>query len=303
MRESSYNDGMETMKFTIPKEYDGTSVQAFLRQGCGFSWRTVVRLKHHAGGITVNGEQRRSIDRVNAGEELLLCFPEDAVRIEGADMPLNVVFEDESLLVVDKPPYLAVHPSAGKSEPTLANAVVGYYRRQGQALSFRPTNRLDRNTSGLLLAAKNAHIAFAMAHKADKTYLAIVLGELHGSGTVDRPIRIKEGCCITREVGEGGKESVTHYEALATDGEVTLVRLRLETGRTHQIRVHMAWLGHPLAGDTMYGTDETVMPRHALHCEQMRFRHPLTEEEIRLHSPLPEDMVACLRSHGLEDYL
>ncbi len=292
--------GMETLIFTIPTEYDGASVQTFLRQGCGFSWRMVVRLKHNEGGITVNGERRRSIDRINAGEQLCLKFPEDAVRIEGADIPLSVVYEDESVLVVDKPPYLAVHPSAGKPEPTLANAVVGYYHRQGQALSFRPVNRLDRNTSGLLLAAKNAHVAFAMAHKAQKTYLAIVLGELHGGGVIDQPIRVKEGSCITREVGEGGKESVTHYEVLATDGEVTLVKLWLETGRTHQIRVHMAWLGYPLAGDTMYGTDETVMPRHALHCASMEFAHPLTGEPIVLNSPLPDDMAACLRAHQLE---
>lgn len=294
---------METVYFTIPTEYDGASVQTFLRQACGFSWRTVVRLKHNDGGITVDGERRRSIDPVYAGERLRLCFPEDAVRIDGADIPLSVVYEDDAVLVVDKPPYLAVHPSAGKPEPTLANAVVGYFERQGQPLSFRPVNRLDRNTSGLLLAAKNPHVAFAMAHKAEKTYLAIVLGELHGNGTINEPIRVKEGCCITREVGEGGKESVTHYEALATDGEVSLVRLRLETGRTHQIRVHMSWLGYPLAGDTMYGTDETVMPRHALHCAEMAFLHPMTGEPITLRSPLPEDMLSCLRDHGLEEYV
>lgn len=295
--------GMETLYFTIPTEYDGASVQTFLRQACGFSYRTVVRLKHNEGGITVNGELRRSIDRVNAGEQLCLRFPEDAVRIESADIPLNVAYEDDSVLVVDKPPYLAVHPSAGKPEPTLANAVVGYYEKRGQALSFRPVNRLDRNTSGLLLAAKNPHIAYALAQKAEKTYVAIVLGELHGSGTIDEPIRVKEGCCITREVGEGGKESITHYEALATDGEITLVRLHLETGRTHQIRVHMSWLGYPLAGDTMYGTDETVMPRHALHCAEMVFTHPITGERVSLASPLPEDMKACLHAHGLEDVL
>ena len=262
-----------------------------------------MRLKHNDGGITVDGERRRSIDPVYAGERLRLCFPEDAVRIDGADIPLSVAYEDDAVLVVDKPPYLAVHPSAGKPEPTLANAVVGYFERQGQPLSFRPVNRLDRNTSGLLLAAKNPHVAFAMAHKAEKTYLAIVLGELHGNGTINEPIRVKEGCCITREVGEGGKESVTHYEALATDGEVSLVRLRLETGRTHQIRVHMSWLGYPLAGDTMYGTDETVMPRQALHCAEMAFLHPMTGAPITLRSPLPEDMRSCLRDHGLEEYV
>ena len=290
---------METVYFTIPTEYDGASVQTFLRQACGFSWRTVVRLKHNDGGITVDGERRRSIDPIYAGERLRLCFPEDAVRIEGADLPLCVAYEDDAVLVVDKPPYLAVHPSAGKPEPTLANAVVGYFERQGQPLSFRPVNRLDRNTSGLLLAAKNPHVAFAMAHKAEKTYLAIVLGELHGSGTIDEPIRIKDGCCITREVGEGGKPSITHYESLAACDEISLIRLRLETGRTHQIRVHMSHLGFPLAGDTMYGTDETVMPRHGLHCDSMTFTHPVTQEELTFHSPLPADMRAVLERYGL----
>ncbi len=294
---------METLFYTIPTEYDGASVQTFLRQGCGFSYRTVVRLKHNPGGITVDGELRRSIDRVSAGERLCLKFPDDVVRIEDADIPLSVAYEDDSVLVVDKPPYLAVHPSAGKPEPTLANAVVGYFHRRGEAHSFRPVNRLDRNTSGLLLSAKNPHIAFALAQKAEKTYLAIVCGELTGRGVIDQPIRVKEGCCITREVGEGGKDSITHYEALGTDGVVSLVRLRLETGRTHQIRVHMAWLGHPLAGDTMYGTDETLMPRHALHCAEMAFTHPVTKEELHLRSDLPQDMIACLREHGLEECL
>ncbi len=263
----------------------------------------VVRLKHTEQGITVNGEHRRSIDRVNAGEQLCLQFPEDTVRIEEADIPLTVVYEDDALLVLDKPPYLAVHPSAGKPEPTLANAVVGYYRRGGTPHAFRPVNRLDRNTSGLLLAAKNAHVAYALTHRVEKTYLAIVCGALTGSGVIDQPIRVKEGCCITREVGDGGKPSVTHYEALGTDGEVSLVRLHLETGRTHQIRVHMAWLGFPLAGDTMYGTDQTIMPRHALHCAEMTFTHPLSGEVLHLHSDLPEDMRHCLSHHCLEEYV
>ena len=292
---------MGEIRFTVPSEYDGESVQTFLRKGHGFSSRMVVRLKYKENGITVNGERRRSIDRLKAGEELVLVLPEDTIRVEQADIPLAVVYEDDTLMVVDKPPYLAVHPSAFKPEPTLANIVVGYYAKHGQSHAFRPTNRLDRNTSGLLLTAKNAHVAYALAHKVEKTYLAIVLGRLEGEGVIDQPIRIKEGSCITREVGEGGKESRTHYKALATDGEITLVRLWLETGRTHQIRVHMSWLGFPLAGDTMYGTDETVLPRHALHCTEMAFTHPLTGERVELHSPLPSDMKACLKEHGLEE--
>ena len=274
-------------------------MQTYLRRILGMSSRMVVRLKFKEDGITVGGERRRTIDILHAGERLVLCPPTDEVHIEGADMPLTVVYEDESLLVIDKPPYLAVHPSAGKPEPTLANAVVGYYERNGTPLSFRPVNRLDRNTSGLLLAAKNPHVAFALMQKPQKEYLAIVLGELHESGTIHQPIRVKEGCCITREVGEGGKDSITHYKALATDGEVTLVRLRLETGRTHQIRVHMAWLGYPLAGDTMYGTDTVVMPRHALHCATMTLEHPLTGQPLRFESALPDDMKTCLQERRL----
>lgn len=290
---------MERWEYVIPPEQDGVTVQTYLRRVLGMSARMVVRLKFKEDGITVKGQRRCTIDPLHTGETLVLCPPEDEVRIEGADLPLTVVYEDESLLVVDKPPYLAVHPSAGKPEPTLANAVVGYYERQGTPLSFRPVNRLDRNTSGLLLAAKNPHIAFALMQKPQKEYLAIVLGELRGAGTIDQPIRVKEGCCITREVGEGGKESHTHYEALATDGEITLVRLRLDTGRTHQIRVHMAWLGYPLAGDTMYGSDQTVMPRHALHCAVMTLEHPLTGLPLAFHSPLPADMRQCLEQHHL----
>jgi len=290
---------MADLTYIIPPEYDGEMLQTFLRRECGLSYRMVVKLKRVQGGMTLDGKPWRSIDRVNAGQTVRLRMPEDAVRIEGVEMPLNVVYEDDHLLVVDKPPYLAVHPSAGKPEPTLANGVVGYFERRGTPLSFRPVNRLDRNTSGLLVAAKSAHVAFALAQKPEKVYFAIVLGELTGAGTIDQPIRVKEGCTITREVGEGGKDSITHWQALATDGEITLVRVVIETGRTHQIRVHMAWLGHPLAGDTMYGTDEEILPRHGLHCGRTAFDHPITGERISFESPLPADMRALLESRGL----
>ncbi len=284
---------------TVPPAYDGARVQDFLRRDCGLSWRMVVRLKGVAGGITADGVPMRSIDRLRAGQTVVLTFPEDHVRIEGMEMPLAVVYEDAHLLMVDKPPYLAVHPSAGKPDPTLANGVVAYYEKKGEAASFRPVNRLDRNTSGLLLAAKDPHTAFLLTRKPEKVYLAVVFGRLEGEGTIDAPIRVKEGCCITREVGPGGKESVTHWQALASDGKLTLLRLRLETGRTHQIRVHMAYIGHPLVGDTMYGTDETFLPRHALHCSEMAFAHPLTGEPLHFVSPLPPDMERLFRERGL----
>lgn len=291
---------MTRLTYTVPESYDGARIQDFLRRECRLSWRMVVRLKGTDRGIMADGEPIRTIDRVRAGQTVALTFPEDRVRIESVEMPLAIVYEDEHLLVVDKPPYLAVHPSAGKPDPTLANGVVAYYEKKGEAASFRPVNRLDRNTSGLLLAAKNPHAAFLLTRVPQKMYLALVFGRLEGEGTVDAPIRVKEGCCITREVGEGGKDSVTHWQALASDGQITLLRLRLETGRTHQIRVHMAYLGHPLVGDTMYGTDETILPRHALHCSEMAFVHPITGEALAFSSPLPPDMAGLLRERGME---
>ncbi len=290
---------MATYEYVVPPEYDGEMLQTFLRRGCGLSYRMVVKLKRVENGMTLDGKQWRSIDRVNAGQTVQLTMPDDHVRIEGAEMPLNVVFEDEDILVLDKPPYLAVHPSAGKPEPTLANGVVAYFAQAGNSLSFRPVNRLDRNTSGLLMAAKTPHAAYAMAQVPHKVYFAILLGELCGEGVIDQPIRVKEGCTITREVGESGKPSLTRWQALATDGEITFARVVIETGRTHQIRVHMSWLGYPLAGDTMYGTDESVMPRHALHCGRMTFPHPRTGKTVSLSSPIPADMREVLESRGL----
>ena len=290
---------MTEYRYTVPAAYDGETMQTFLRRECGLSWRMVVKLKRVEGGMTADGEPKRSIDRLRVGQTVVVRMPEDAVKIEGADIPLDVVYEDDHLLVINKPPYLAVHPSAGKPEPTLANAVVGYFERKGTPLSFRPVNRLDRNTSGLLLAAKSPHVAYAMAQKPQKVYLAIVLGALTGEGVIHQPIRVREGSCITREVGEGGKDSLTRWQSLGTDGEISLVRVVIETGRTHQIRVHMSWLGYPLAGDTMYGTDETYLPRHGLHCARMTMIHPVTEETIALTAPVPADMRGLLESHGL----
>lgn len=290
---------MGTLRYTVPPEYHGQTVQNFLRRACGLSWRMVVKLKNVPQGICVNSEPRRTIDLVEAGQDVVLTLPEDTVKVEPMPLSLAVVYEDDSLLVINKPPYLAVHPSAGKTDPTLANGVAAYFQEAGTPLAFRPLSRLDKNTSGLLPAAKHAHAAYAFGGKIRKVYYALVLGRLTGSGTIDQPIGIKEGCTITRTVRQDGKPSVTHWQALATDGEVTLVRVVIDTGRTHQIRVHMAWLGYPLAGDTMYGTDTVVMPRQGLHCGELSISHPFTGEEITLTCPLPADMQEVLNRRNL----
>ena len=284
--------------YTVPKTYDGATVLSILRRGCGVSARLLTKLKRVENGITADGILVRSIDRLHAGQVLVLRFPEDTPRVQPMDIPLTVVYEDEDVLVIDKPPYLAVHPSAGVEQPTLAAAVMAYYASRSETHTFRPLNRLDRNTSGLLVAAKNAHAAHRLSGKIDKVYHALVLGKLEGDGVIEQPIRRREGFGVSREVGEGGQYCLTRWQSLASAEALSLLRVVIETGRTHQIRVHMQWLGHPLAGDTMYGTDERWMPRHALHCSMVRFVHPRTGQTVEWTSKLPDDMRAVIHEQG-----
>jgi len=171
---------MPFLTFTVPPEYDGATVQNFLRRGCGLSWRMVVKLKQVESGISADGAALRTIDRVAAGQQEKMLLPEDSVRIEAVDLPLAVVYEDEAVLVVDKPPYLAVHPSAGKPDPP-------WRMRWWRIFETLTTSCAD--DTALLLAAKNAHVAYAMMRKPRKTYLALVRGRLEGNGVIDQPIR------------------------------------------------------------------------------------------------------------------
>ena len=289
---------MDTMSFVVLAEDDGITMGTFLRKRCGLSSRVVVSLKQQPQGMLADGVRLRTIDPLKAGQTVTITLPTDSVKLEPVDLPLDVVYEDEHLLVVNKPPFLAVHPSGGKTDPTLGHAIVGYFQKNGTPRSFRPTNRVDRNTSGLLLAAKHQPAAFALNGRVEKEYRALVLGRLDGKGTIDAPLRIKEGCTITREVGEGGKPSITHWETLHSDSEISDLRVVIETGRTHQIRAHMAWLGHPLVGDAMYGTDDILLPRHALHCARMVIRHPFCEKTLELEAPLPTDMKELLKARN-----
>lgn len=289
---------MRELTYPVPADADGMAVGSFLRRRCGVSSKLLSKIKRVERGITRDGEPVRTIDLLRAGEALRLRLPEDDVRVEPADLPLEVVYEDDDLLVVDKPAGIAVHPSAFKPEPTLAAAVVGYYQRRGYPGSFRPVNRLDRNTTGLLLAAKNAHVAHLLTGQTRKVYLAVALGRMEGEGVIEQPLRIREGSAITREVGEGGQYALTRWRSLAADGELSLLRVVIETGRTHQIRAHMAWLGHPLAGDTMYGEDTYFAVRQQLHCARMDFFHPLSGKALAFTAPLPADMAGLLASRG-----
>lgn len=285
---------MRTLRFIVPDFYDGKKVEVFLRSFCKISYRLLVKLKRTEMGITVNGVHRRSIDILRAGDVVQLRLPADLRPAQAVDLPLSVLYEDEDLILLDKPAGMPVHPSRGHECDTLANAFAHYMQQRGKALTFRPVNRLDRDTSGIVAVAKNSFSAASLAGSIDKTYFAVCEGELKGSGIIDLPLGLKPGHGIMRQVREDGERAVTRYTVLGSAGGHTLLKLKLETGRTHQIRVHLSSLGHPLAGDDMYGGSLSLIGRQALHCEAVSFVHPFTRERIEAKSELPEDLRGLL---------
>lgn len=292
---------MRELHFTVPEQFDGARGKFFLRSFCGLSYRTVLELKQVENGVTADGVLLRTIDRVRAGQQVVIRLPQEKERPQQAvELHVPVLYEDDDVLIFDKPPFMPVHPSAGHADDTLANAAAAYLRQKGECATFRPVNRLDRNTSGIVVTAKHAHAAYALGGTVEKAYLAAVQGALTGSGTIDAPLRRMEGHGIRREIGEGGERAVTHWKALAQGNGHTLLAVRLETGRTHQIRAHFSSLGFPLAGDDMYDGATELIARHALHCGRAAFPQPVSGEPISLHSPLPQDFCALLHRCGID---
>lgn len=275
------------MKFIVPEELNGITLKTFLRRHCSVSARTLAKLKRTEKGITGNGKSLRSIDVLSAGDVIEINLPEDDVYIEPVDLPVKTAYEDEYIIALIKPADMPVHPVGGYQKNTLANAAAFHAMQKGESYSFRPVNRLDKDTSGLVLAAKDRWSAAFLQGHCDKVYTALCHGRIIGSGTIDQPLRIKEGHSIQREIGEGGVRAVTHYRTIKNYGEdYTLVELCLETGRTHQIRAHFAGIGHPLAGDDMYGGSREHFPRQCLHCREMSFTHPVSGEKITIRSEI-----------------
>lgn len=283
--------------FIVAPEQEGISVRNFLRRHCGVSARLLARLKRTANGITRCGEPLRSIDVLHAGDRVSLCFPEDTCTIQAVELPLEVVYEDDTLLVVNKPPFQPVHPVHEHQRDTLANAVVFYSRQKGENYTFRAVNRLDRDTSGLVLIAKNSFAHTFLAGRVQKTYTALCEGYISGCGTLNDPIRLKEGHTIQRETGRGGVSAVTHYRVIRQAFGHTLLSLWLETGRTHQIRTHLSSIGHPLAGDEMYGGSRAFFDRQCLHCQSLTLVHPLTGSTLFLTRPA-EDWLSVLQNRS-----
>lgn len=280
---------MRELKFIIPEEFDGVPSQIFLKAQ-GFSRRTLIRLKQ-TGGLTRGGEILRTVDAVHSGEELLVRLCDDSESAErNPSLNAPIIYEDEDVAVFDKPPYMPIHPSIRHRADTLANLFAALYT----GIPFRPINRLDRNTSGLCVCAKNQYAASVLCRSLTKAYFAVTCGT-PPVGAVDAPIGRAADSIITRCVTPEGQRAVTHFERVGGSDTHPLLRVTLETGRTHQIRVHMAYIGYPLCGDEMYGGDMSEIRRHALHCGEVSFTRPLTNEIITLTSPLPTDMSELIK--------
>lgn len=289
------------LTYTVIRGEQGRRVKDILHGKLGLSTRQIKKAKARPGGIRLGGLPVLVNEPVAPGDVLTVCVQDGAEQSQNivpTPGKLDIVYEDEDLLVLCKAAGQAVHPSPGHYEDSLANVVIWHYAQKGQSMVFRAVNRLDRGTSGLMIVAKNAHAQNRLKEQAGRAelrreYEAVVTGELTPpSGTVDAPIARKAGSALMREVTLSGAAAVTHYRTLKNWGEASLVRLYLETGRTHQIRVHMAYLGHPLVGDFLYGTEDERIGRTALHAAQLCFLHPVTAEPLCFTAPLPPDMQA-----------
>ncbi|MGJ9382506.1 RluA family pseudouridine synthase [Salipaludibacillus sp. CF4.18] len=284
------------LSWKIAEELEGMTLKEFLRNSQGISRKMLADVKFSGGQIVVNNKIETVRYVLKAEDNVLIILPAEQVskNIVPVKIPLSIIFEDDHIMIVDKPASLVTIPTRDNTEPSLAGAVLHYYQEIGWKSTFHPLNRLDRDTSGLLLIAKH-RLAQGLFRKqketpVSRTYLAIVNKSMRWRfGTIIAPIARKESSIIEREVNEKGKYARTHYECLATDKDSTLVKVKLDTGRTHQIRVHMAWLGHPLEGDTLYGGTKEKMSRHALHSSELSFKHPVTQEKMIFKAKLPLD--------------
>lgn len=291
------------VSFTVPPERVGQKVDTLLRKELGLSGTVIRRIKWLEDGILLDGVRVFTSRRAEAGQVLTvrLSDPERRSGVVPAPGPLDIVYEDGDMLVLNKAPGVLVHPGAGHFSNTIGNFLLDYYDRTGVEADFHPVHRLDKGTSGLMVVAKHPHAQEVLKnqlHTAEfrRIYLAVCLGgPAEEAGTVDAPIGMAEGSIVARAVRSDGLPARTHYRVLERRGDRTLVRLALETGRTHQIRVHMAYLGCPLAGDFLYGAeDKELIPRPALHSSELAVRQPVTGEMLTFTCPMPEDMARLL---------
>ena len=283
--------------YQITENEQGTTVLDFLRKK-GFSRHILSSMKADKEALTRNGQRIGGREQLLAGDHFRVRLLEtvDSDGIVPVSMPLSILYEDEDILVINKPADMPVHPSIGNYTNTLANGVAAYLDAKDEHSPFRCINRLDRDTSGALILAKNAFSAAVLStqmrnRQIKRTYLAVVEGITPPNGTISAPISRVDDSVIERHVDFlRGEPAVTHYERLEVKNEHSLLEIHLETGRTHQIRVHMGYIGHPLPADYLYHPVYDCFKRQPLHSLQLEFRHPVTDKPMCLLAPVSEDM-------------
>ncbi len=287
------------MTYTIPLPQAGQSIGSFL-SGLGYSEHLLRNLRRTEGAVLLNGAPAYTTRLMQEGQTLTICLPEESSseKIVPTSMELDIRYEDRDIMIINKRAGVPIHPSQGNFSNTLANGIAFYQQQTGQSFPYRVINRLDRDTTGLLILAKHSLSACILSRqiterKIHRQYLAIASGRVPLTGTIDAPIARVDGSTIERCVDFfQGESARTHYRCLSYNPkfDCSLVLLKLDTGRTHQIRVHMGYIGHPLPGDFLYYPDYHLIRRQALHSFLLDFSHPITGKDLHFQAPLPEDM-------------
>lgn len=287
------------LRYQIPAACAGMTVLEYLKS-LGYTRHLLTRLKETPDGLLLNGVKPFGRTILQEGHLLTVKMEEKKCsdQILPVPMDLSILYEDEDLMVINKAADTPIHPSRGNYENTLANGVAWYFKEKGEPFVYRCINRLDRDTTGALILAKHAFSASLLSRqvkerKISRTYLAITEGIVPDSGTITLPIARKRDSAIEREVNlESGEYACTHFERLSSHNGLSLVQLNLDTGRTHQIRVHMKYIGFPLIGDYLYNPNYQYIRRQALHSYQLSFLHPITGKEMLFTAPVPDDFAA-----------
>ena len=288
--------------YIIDKDSSGLRVEQFLRRK-HYSGQNLSEIKRMPKSILVNGIHYYMRQELSTGDHLQvrICETQSSEKIPPTNLPLDIIYEDEDLLVLNKPAGMPIHPSLNNYTNSIANALAYYFQSQGKPFIFRCCNRLDRDTSGLTIVSKHLVSGSILSdmtkyREVHREYLAIARGHISPSeGIIHAPLGRKEGTIIERTVDwEHGEDAITHYHVVKEANGHSLVSLRLETGRTHQIRIHMKHLGYPLIGDYLYNPDMEYMTRQALHSHHMEFTHPITGEHMSFTAPLPDDMARVM---------
>ncbi|SFS64540.1 RluA family pseudouridine synthase [Marininema halotolerans] len=294
--------------YTIPISWDNHTIEEVLKGPLQLSNRMINRLTHRKG-LRLNGKKTWLNKKLREGDQLHVAVrPPEKADLVGEPVPFTTEWEDSDFLIVNKPAGIQVHPVKKGDKGTLAHGITYQWQQEGFQAKVRPVHRLDRNTSGLLLVAKSAYAHQLMdrelrEHRLKRQYLAILSGKTENnvgdSETIRAPIARDHSHPLRRQVKSTGDEAITHYQVIAQTKDATLVQVELQTGKTHQIRVHFSHLGHPLYGDALYNGPMTHIRRQALHASHLAFTHPLTHQLVEVSTPPPKDLTDLMQSVGL----